>query len=76
MKMNLTHWKIPNSLDKSLKSEKIVTRFPPEPSGYLHIGHLKAIFINYAIAKRYGGEMILRFDNTNPKGRVESLRIL
>ena len=64
--MDLTYWKVPNSLDKTLKESKskIITRFPPEPSGYLHIGHVKAIFINYVIAKKYGGEMILRFDNT------------
>lgn len=51
---------------KEGKHELIQTRFPPEPNGYLHIGHAKAITISFGIAKRYGGQCNLRFDDTNP----------
>ncbi len=51
---------------KSAKYHSILTRFPPEPNGYLHIGHAKSICLNFGLADKYGGKTNLRFDDTNP----------
>ncbi|AOZ97215.1 glutamine--tRNA ligase/YqeY domain fusion protein [Butyrivibrio hungatei] len=60
---------IEQAIDKDLKDgvyDHVHTRFPPEPNGFLHIGHAKSILLNYGMAKEYGGKFNLRFDDTNP----------
>lgn len=64
--LNFIEVMVEKDLKEGRNSSKVQTRFPPEPNGYLHIGHAKAIYIDFGIAQKYGGICNLRFDDTNP----------
>ena len=63
---NFLRTRIQSDLDTGVVSE-VITRFPPEPNGYLHIGHAKSITVNFGLAEQFGGRCNLRFDDTNPE---------
>ena len=69
--MNETRHFIEHIIDEDILEgfprSKIKFRFPPEPNGYLHIGHVKAICVNFNLAKQYNAPIVLRFDDTNPE---------
>ena len=65
--LNFIEQIIENDLENGLDKSKLRFRFPPEPNGYLHVGHTKAICINFGLGEKYGAPVNLRFDDTNPE---------
>lgn len=65
--LNFIEQIIENDIENGLESSKLRFRFPPEPNGYLHVGHTKAICINFGLGEKYGAPVNLRFDDTNPE---------
>ena len=65
--LNFIEQIIEEDIKSGKHSGRVLTRFPPEPNGYLHIGHAKSICLNFGLAQEYGGVCHLRFDDTNPE---------
>ncbi|MDP3058622.1 MAG: glutamate--tRNA ligase family protein, partial [bacterium] len=66
LKENFIWDEIEKDIAEGINDGRVHTRFPPEPNGYLHIGHATAIWANYSVAQKFGGKFNLRFDDTNP----------
>ena len=66
LRSNFLRTQIQSDLDSGTVTD-VVTRFPPEPNGFLHIGHAKSITVNFGLAEQFGGVCNLRFDDTNPE---------
>ena len=69
--LNFIEQLVENEIKEGKHDGRILTRFPPEPNGYLHIGHAKAIYVSFGIADKFGGKTNLRFDDTNPEKEDE-----
>ena len=66
LRSNFLRTQIQSDLEAG-RTVEVVTRFPPEPNGFLHIGHAKSITVNFGLAEQFGGRCHLRFDDTNPE---------